>query len=194
MFVAANATNAAVPFGAFGQTNYAANAFAEAAVDLTALLGNFDTCLSIGVKTIMIKTKSSASSTASISDFVDPIQYSLKLGPSADAGPDQARCIEGDSTAFPLPGKATAGLYPLVSTNWSVVSGDVTIDNPSALVTTAHLSSGTATLRLTVVQANGCTETDDVVLTVKPLPTASITGPTWFARNPPPSIAGRLDR
>ena len=104
--------NTAVPFGAFGQTTYAANAFVEAAVDMTALLGNFDSCLSIGVKTIMVKTKTSTSSTASIVDFIAPIQYSMKLGPSADAGPDQARCTEGDSTAFPLPGQGHPRALP----------------------------------------------------------------------------------
>ena len=114
----------------------------------------------------MVKTKTSTSSSASIVDFIDPIQYTMKLGPSADAGPDQTRCTEGDSTAFALQGQATAGLYPLVSTNWSVVSGTATIDSTNTLVTTAHVFSPTATLRLTVAQANGCIETDEVVLTV----------------------------
>ena len=88
----------------------------------------------------MVKTKTSTSSTASIVDFIDPIQYSMKLGPSADAGPDQTRCTEGDSTTFALQGQATAGLYPLVSTNWSVVSGTATIDSTNTLATPAHVS------------------------------------------------------
>src|SRR5262249_40170745 len=163
--------------GACGSTTYSANAFAEAAVDLTALLGGFDPCLSVGFKTIMVKTKSSASSTASISDFIDPIQYSLHIGPSADAGPDQTRCTEGDSTAFPLQGKATAGLQPIQSNSWSVINGVATIDDMTSLTTTAHVSSATATLRLTVVETNGCTETDDVVLTVGNYPPCSISGP-----------------
>ena len=178
VFAALNGNTIAVPYGAFGQTNYAPNAFAEAAVDLTALLGNFDPCLSVGFKTIMVKTKSSQSSTASIEDFIDPIQYNLKIGPSAEAGPDQARCVEGDATAFPLNGAATPGFYPIAATTWSVVSGTATIDSSQSLATTAHVSSATATLRLTVVQANGCTETDDVVLAVAPLPVCSITGPS----------------
>src|SRR5262249_28292831 len=77
VFVAASPANTAVPFGAFGSTTYSANQFAEAAVDLTALLGNFDPCLSIGVATIMVKTKTSQSSSASIVDFINPIQYTL---------------------------------------------------------------------------------------------------------------------
>src|SRR5204863_7257736 len=44
VFVAASPANTAVPFGAFGGTTYSANQFAEAAIDLTALLGNFDPC------------------------------------------------------------------------------------------------------------------------------------------------------
>ena len=98
------------PFGAFGGTNYAANQFVEAAVDLTALVGNFDPCLSIGVATIMVKTKTSTSSTASIVDFINPIQYTLRIGPSAYAGPNQTNCSQGAFTAFTLQGQATQGL------------------------------------------------------------------------------------
>lgn len=178
VFAALNSNTVAVPYGAFGKTNYAANAFAEAAVDLTALLGNFDQCLSFGFKTIMIKTKASASTTASIEDFLDPIQYSLKIGPSADAGPDQTRCTEGASTDFPLNGVATAGLNPVASASWSLVAGTATIDSLDALATTAHVFSETATFRLTVVQSNGCAATDDVILSVQQPPVCAIAGVT----------------
>jgi len=177
VFVAANSIAVPVPFGAFGQMTYTPNAFAEAAVDLTALLGNFDPCVSIGFKTIMVKTKTSSSSSATIADHLDPIQYSLRVGPSADAGPDQTRCLEGATTAFPLSGVVTPGLQPISSTLWSVVSGDATIDSPSSLVTTAFVASASATLRLTALQANGCTETNDVILGVVSPPSCSITGP-----------------
>jgi hypothetical protein len=183
VFVALNRNDMMVPYRAFGQTNYAPNAFAEAAVDLTALLSSFDPCMSIGVRSIMVKTKASQSDTATIEDFIDPIQYTLHIGPGADAGPDQVRCSEGDSTAFPLHGTASAGFFPIASTTWNVVAGTATIDSVTSLVTTAHLSSGTATLRLTVVQANGCTETDDVLLAVSPLPACSVAGPTTVCPN-----------
>src|SRR5207248_10770242 len=74
VFVALNTANIYVPYAAFGATNYAPNAFAEAALDLRALVGNFDPCLSLGVKTLMVKTKASQSSSASIEDLMDPIQ------------------------------------------------------------------------------------------------------------------------
>jgi len=170
VFAALNSNTIAVPYGAFGQTNYAPNAFAEAAVDLTALLGGFNPCTSVGFKTIMVKTKTSQSSTATIGDFVEPIQYTLKVGPNANAGPAQALCTQGATTAFPLSGTASAGLQPIASTAWSVVSGSATIDSPASLVTTAYVGSASATLRLTVIESNGCTETNDVVLSVNPLP------------------------
>src|SRR5207245_7570118 len=136
----------------------------EAAVDLTALLGNFDPCLSIGVNTIMVKTKVSPSSSASLSDLINPIQYTLRIGPSSYAGPDQTNCTQGASTDFALHGQATQGILPIASNVWSVVSGTATLDSPGSLNTTAHVTSSSATLRLTVFQSNGCLETDDVVL------------------------------
>jgi len=177
-FMGVNTNTISVPYGAFGQTSYAPNAFAEAAIDLTALLGNFDQCATFGFKTIMIKTKSSTSDTSSIEDFITPFQYTLRIGPDAQAGPDQVRCTEGVETVFPLTGTAGSGLSSVVSTTWSVLNGNVTIDETNSLVTTAHVSSASATLRLTVVQANGCTQTDDIVLSVQQPPVCAITGVT----------------
>jgi hypothetical protein len=177
VFVAVNTNTVPVPFGAFGVTNYQPQAFIESALDMTALMGNFDPCFSIGVKTLLVKTKSSASSSSSLVDFVGPIQYRVLLGPGADAGPDQAQCTQGSSTAFALQGVASRGFFPIASTNWSVVSGSATIDSTNSVTTTAHVSSSSATLRLTVVQANGCIGTSDIVLTVNPIPTSTISGP-----------------
>ena len=179
VFVALNSNTVAVPFGAFGQTSYQPMSFVEAAVDMTALMGDFDPCLSIGVETILVKTKTSTSSSASISDFVTPIQYTVLLGPGAFAGLNQTECSQGSSTAFALQGQASRGLFPLSSYYWSVVSGTATIDATNSLSTTAHVSSSSATLRLTAVQANGCTDSSDVVLTVNPMPSATVSGPSW---------------
>ena len=58
VFAAVNTNDTLVPYGAFGGTTYAKNTFAEAAVDITALIGTaFDPCTSIGVRSILVKTK-----------------------------------------------------------------------------------------------------------------------------------------
>lgn len=178
VFVALNSNTVATPYSAFGEMGYVPNAFVEAAIDLTALLGNFDPCVSVGFKTIMVKTKASSSSSASIEDFIQPIQYSLNIGPGANAGPDQALCSESAETAFTLQGAASSGLQAVGSITWTVVSGSATVDDPTSPVTTARVSSASATLRLTVTQINGCVKTDDVVLSVQRPPVCSITGVT----------------
>ncbi|MFV8346098.1 gliding motility-associated C-terminal domain-containing protein [Flavobacterium sp. ZB4P13] len=166
-----------VPFGAFGNSTYVKNTFAEAAIDLTALLGAIDPCTSLGIKTIFIKTKVSASSSAGIADFITPLQVILKLGVT-DAGLDQTKCSAGASTDFPLNGITTPSPGDaIVSTTWSVVSGSATITNPNSLTTAiAHVTSSSATIRLTVITQKGCSVTDDVVLTVTPVTAAPITG------------------
>jgi len=176
VFAAVNTSPVSVPYGAFGSTTYAVNTFAEAAVDLTALLANIDPCLGLGIKTILVKTKESASPTATIVDFITPLQTNLQIGATADAGPDQTKCSQDDSTTFHLDGQAHAGIHPITSTTWSVVSGSATIDSPNSLSTDVHVTSASATLRLTVVDSANCTKTDDVVLTVNSNPTCSIGG------------------
>src|SRR6185503_480412 len=42
VLIAVNSNSISVPYGAFGGSTYAANLFAEAAVDVTALIGSFD--------------------------------------------------------------------------------------------------------------------------------------------------------
>ena len=74
-FSSANAAIVSVPFGAFGNTTYDPNQFAEAAFDLTALLPTLNPC--IGIKTVLIKTKASASSSA---PGRAPLRPDTKLG------------------------------------------------------------------------------------------------------------------
>src|ERR1044071_6099391 len=176
IFGAVNTVESPAPYGAFGGSTYPVNTFAEVAVDVTALMAGFDPCLSLGVRTIMVKTKESQSPTATIVDFIAPLTVDLKVGPTADAGPDQVKCTEGASTAFTMNGAAYAGIGPITTTNWTVVSGSATIDSPGSLTTTVHVSSSSATLRLNVADLSPCNKTDDVVLTVNPPPSCSISG------------------
>jgi hypothetical protein len=84
VFIAANTGGAvAVPFAAFGSNSYPLNTFAEAAVDLNALLANFGFNPCIGIKTLFIKTKTSNSPSAQLKDFINPIALEFGSAPSS---------------------------------------------------------------------------------------------------------------
>jgi hypothetical protein len=178
-YAAVNTTVVPASYLPFGKQNYEINTFVEGAVDLTALLAAVDPCLSLGVRTIMVKTKVAASPTATITDFIQPIQVVRQLG-VADAGLDQKICSQGASTTFTVTGTATPAPGDVVSsTMWSVVpgTGTATIDSPAALTTDVHVTSDSVALRFTVkTSPHNCTTSDDVVLKVTPAPAVSITG------------------
>ncbi|MFE3871227.1 T9SS type A sorting domain-containing protein [Flavobacterium sp. ZS1P70] len=166
VYASTNAGNVPVSFSAFGSNQYSSNLFVEAAIDLTALLGAIDPCTSLGVKTLFIKTKTSQSPTATIVDFINAKQVSLRIG-LANASEDQSQCGNAFSvtgTATPSPGDGIS------STSWSVVSGSASIASPSSATSNISVTSSPATLRYTVATTNGCSVYDDVVLTVKPAP------------------------
>src|SRR5262249_18509115 len=131
----------------------------------------------------MVKTKVSQSPSATIVDFIAPLQLGLRLGVFTDAGTNQAKCSSGSATTFTLNGMAQPGVFALIATNWTVVAGSATIDSPHSLGTDVHVSTSSATLRLSVTDNNGCTKTNDVVLTVNPLPACSVTGPASICPN-----------
>ncbi|MEE2772793.1 MAG: HYR domain-containing protein, partial [Bacteroidota bacterium] len=79
-YAAVNATAVDVPFGAFGTSQYQPQQFAEAAVNLTEILGTVDPCIGISIKTLLIKTKNANSDTAALNDFVEPIQTKITFG------------------------------------------------------------------------------------------------------------------
>lgn len=82
--------------------------------------------------------------------------------PNVSAGPDVSVCDGGSTT---LSGSG-AGTY-----SWSPATG---LDNPAIASPTATPAS-TTTYTLTVSDQNGCSASDDVVVTVNPLPTAEFT-------------------
>lgn len=170
-FAAVNTSSVPVTYDAFGGNSYATNAFAEAAVDLTALIGSFDKCNVLGIKSLLVKTKESQSSTATIVDFVGPpLPVDITIG-VADAGKDQAICSEGATTKFTLTGTATPPSGATVtSTVWSFAEGEGsgTINDPQSLSTDVTIDGTSAKLVLTVVtDPANCNPavTDTVLLT-----------------------------
>ncbi len=176
VYGASNASSVPVSFGAFGSTTYASGTFTEGAIDLTALLGSVNPCTQLAIKTIFVKTKTSAAASASIMDFVNPLQVKLQLG-VAQPGADQTKCSTGASTLFTMAGAATASPGDFVKTiAWRLISGTGTIADSTSLTSGVQITSASATLQLTIMTNNGCTASGTVNLTVNSTPTAAING------------------
>ncbi len=168
VFAAANVNGTVpVPYGAFGSTTYAMNAFAEGAIDISALIANLDPCILI--RTVLIKSKASQEATANLKDFITPIQLNLGTSPAADAGLDLIECqINPGPNVFTVNGTATNG-----SPSWSVIgstgTASATIISPSNAMTDVNVTGvGTITLRLSVSDPTCGIATDEVVLEVTP--------------------------
>jgi hypothetical protein len=99
------------------------------------------------------------------SDY-DCMVLTVNPNPTADAGPDREIC-QGGSVV--IGGSPTAsGGTPGYTCNWSPATG---LDDPAKCNPTASPGS-TTTYQVTVTDSKGCTDTDSMVLTVNPNPTA----------------------
>ncbi|MDQ3140999.1 MAG: hypothetical protein M3Q56_02005, partial [Bacteroidota bacterium] len=175
VFGALNTVTIPVSYGAFGSTpgSLPPSTFIEVSVNISVVLnlfgGGFNTCTDLGINTVMIKTKTSPSPTATIVDIVSPFPVNLTSS-DVNAGPDQSECFPN---VFALNGTATAGTDDVIlSTTWSVVSGVATISSPNTLSTNATVTGSSATLQLTITTENSCTLRDTIVLTVLTKPNA----------------------
>ena len=113
-FAAANGGAAPInfPCGAFGGTQYETLQFVEGAIDLTALIGGTGFPGPCGVfpfKTLFIKSKSSAETTADLKDFISPFQINACFDNTAPV----IKCpptlnLQGCNPTIPPPTGATA--------------------------------------------------------------------------------------
>ena len=154
-----------VPYNVFGSNTYSVNLFAEVAVDISAVYRSVSTGCAGKISTLWIVTKSSQSPTANMTDFINPIQLNLDLTTPANAGPDRAICVGGSTTL----GTAVVPADPDATYAWRIKN------TTTVLATTPeYLVSPTATTEYTLtVTKNGCDGSDDVKVTVNPLPTAN---------------------
>jgi hypothetical protein len=102
-FAAANAGVIDVPCGAFGATTYQPLQYVEGAIDLTALIGGTglpNECGGLPFKTLFIKSKSSASNTADLKDFIEPLQINV--------------CFDRTAPVISCPGTLNLGCNPTI--------------------------------------------------------------------------------
>ncbi|MCH8991208.1 MAG: hypothetical protein IIA44_05590, partial [Acidobacteria bacterium] len=156
-----------VPYGAFGSTAYEINAFAEAALNLSQLLAVLDPC--IDIPTLFVRTKSSASTTATLKDFIDPVHVNLSTNPLADAGPDKE--LTCDITSVTLEGSSGT---PNVTTSWTAFDGGHIVSGGG---TFTPLVDTPGTYVLTVVNALGCISVDTAIVTEDVTPPDVNAGP-----------------
>ncbi len=126
-FAAANAGEINVPCGAFGETTYQPLQFVEGAIDLTALIGGTGLpgeCGSLPFQTLFIKTKSSASNTADLKDFINPFDIDICFDVTAPVIACPNTLNLGCNPTIPPPSGATA------SDNCSGVVIPVSSDGP----------------------------------------------------------------
>ncbi len=86
--------------------------------------------------------------------------------PTANAGPNVAICI-GNSTMLDASGSTGSGTLTYL---WSPTTG---LSNPNIVNPVAN-PTATTTYMVLVTDDNGCTDTDDAMVTVNPLPTLTV--------------------
>src|SRR6266545_2224190 len=154
VFIAANTGGAvAVPFAAFGSNSYPLNTFAEAAVDLNALLQGFGFDPCIGIKTLFIKTKTSNSPSAQLKDFINPIALEFGSAPSSTITAADA-CANSTGNTASVPDAGPGSTY-----NWTVTNGTVTGGSGTNQITYTAGSSGTVDITVSVNNKAGCGST-----------------------------------
>ncbi|MCM8571136.1 PKD domain-containing protein [Gramella jeungdoensis] len=106
----------------------------------------------------------------------DTVDITINENPTADAGADDSACFDGDTYSINLDGSASGGTGPY-DFSWSPATflDDASAEDP--VFSGAPASETPYTLTLTVTDANGCSDTDTVDITIYENPTISIEQP-----------------
>lgn len=163
---ATNGVATSVPYGAFGSTSYPVNAFVEAAINATALVGlaNINPCTGLAFQTLFIKTKASNSASAVLKDLIDPVQLSQYTQLTATATATPIQCFGGNGV-ITVNAAGGSGSY-----SYSLNGGAFQAAN------TFSVPAG-GPYTITVQDANGCSAVaSSVVLSQPAALTASLAG------------------
>jgi hypothetical protein len=158
---------------------FASTGSAAATINST---GSLTSTVSVaGIGTVTLRLTNTSNATPSCGTVTDDVILTVNANPTANAGPDETKCQTAPSgpTAFTLAGTAANG-----TSVWSVFastgSAAASINSTGSLTSTVSVAgTGTVTLRLTTTSNTtpSCgTATDDVIITVNPLPVCAITG------------------
>jgi hypothetical protein len=147
-----------VPYGAFGGFTYVPNQFVETSIDLTALLTAIgDPCLGIQVSTVMVKTKTSTTVTATLMDLAAPFQVSFSAGFVVSAEATSPACSTGSGI---VTGTWSGGIGPfeckLDNGSFASCTSPVTYDT--------NVGSGSHTVTVKDDGNPGCQKTSDAVI------------------------------
>jgi len=150
----------------------------EAAINITSLLAQTgDACAGLSIKTLWIKTKASASSTAALKDFVNPIPVSFTFG-SASISYNGPFCPTG--TASVTQTGATGGTY-------TASPAGLTINSSTGEINLATSTPGTYTVTYTFV-TNGCTKTTTATVVINANPSVTVNSPSRCSNGPAATI------
>ncbi|MEP3205606.1 MAG: hypothetical protein ABJN87_05130, partial [Gilvibacter sp.] len=165
-FAATNSTTVSTPMGSFGTPTYTPRQFVEGAINLTDVFGSTsDPCIGVSFKTLLIKTKASNSRTASLNDFVEPIQVEIQFG-TAEISYDPATVCEDDPNILPIQTGISGGTY-------TAAPASLDIDASTGEVDIVNSDPGIYTITYTYV-TNGCTKTATTTLTIVENPDAPV--------------------
>jgi len=170
-----------VPFGAFGSTTYATNAFIEAAINISAVIENIDPCL--GISSVLIMTKASQSESATLKDFAGPVPFSFGTKTTATDLAAKTVC-QGASASF----STTASGLPPLTYQWKLDGSVIPGTANSLTIDTTGVSVGLHTVEVVVTGTCG-TITKGTTLSVQGPPTATDLGSQEVCQGAPATFS-----
>ncbi|APG59408.1 HYR domain-containing protein [Christiangramia salexigens] len=195
---ATNTSNTHVPFGAFGSTTYSTYQFVEAAINMTAIMNQTFSngeCIGVTVESLLIKTKSSVSSTADLKDYIGPKPVQLIFGGAEIAYNPLVVCNYYDKV-MPDQNGVSGGTY-------SVNTSDLKLNEDTGEIDVRKSKPGTYTIYYNYT-SYGCDKQVSTEFTVVPVPAdkptiASITQPfcetttgSLTVENPDPNLTYKI--